>query len=167
MSETTKVAKRGELVADDEYEIEVEEVDEATFGIRLKNDAARRALGVGQREAHDDSATTLANALDGTLSAISDEFTGVDMLLLDMLLGAPIGVNGESDGTPYQVTIHIKNKAKRQLVERCATASGIDRLETMRRLTTLALRLILFESRPPEDPRVHPMLSESTPKTVH
>ena len=162
MTETERTAKAGVLLADDEYTIDVKEVDERTFTITLNNEAARRALGVGQTRAHDDSAGTLASALDGTLNAINEELTG-----RDWMLWTPVGITGNSDGTPYHVTIHVKNNEKLRVIEQCANSSGINRVETMRRLTTLALRLILFESRPPEDPDVHPMLSGNAPKTVH
>ena len=161
MIEKSEVSKPGVLVPDDEYEIEVRKVDEHSFEITLGNDPAHRALGVGQTQRHDDSARTLAMALDGTLNAIDEEIRKLETMLL-----GPVGISGESGRTPYQFTIRIKDEHKLRVIEQCARTSGIDQLETMRRLTTLALRLIIFESRPPGDPEVHPML-ESSPKTVH
>ena len=162
MTKSKDEARPGELLADDEYEIEVEELDEVTFEITLKNDAARRALEMGQKERDYDGASTLASALDGTLNAIEAEMTG-----LASLLWAPVGITGENDGTPNRVTIQVRNVGKRKLIERCGAASGTDQQETVRRLTTLALRLILFETKPAETPDIHPMLAGSTPKTVH
>ena len=101
----------------------MEEVDERTFTITLNNEAARRALGVGQTRAHDDTAGTLASALDGTLNAINEELTG-----RDWMLWTPVGITGNSDGTPYHVTIHVKNNEKLRVIEQCANSSGINRV---------------------------------------
>ena len=157
-----KKIKPGEVVADKEYEIEIEEPAKDVFQITLANDAARRALAAGQRAHPEDAVTILVRALDATLCVIDAELTGID----GPWWGEP-EVSGHNDGTPHRFRVQVNKARKRQLITQCARISGIGKHEAVRRLTATALRLVIFENGEPMDPNLHPMLAGKTSSTVH
>ena len=150
------------LHAETEYEIEIDEPREEVFQITLRNEAARLALATGRRGPNESSAAMLIGALDATLDAIYSDITGAVCLSL-----AEPGLSDGNSGTPGCITVHIDDSRKRALIADCARTWKIDRGEAMRRLTALALRLIVFENTDDEEPELDQMLADNGSTTVH